>query len=451
MIKVRELILCAFSIAFSAAFQPQTTSMIGSSSSPKRKQATSFTKEEEKQVINHSSSIFSKQYRKESANMMFMDANTDDDVQQEIDSSSALLSKRSLASSYVISMEDDNCSKGSFTWRCFPIIDEEMPEGIGEQEISAMKAKLDLATKGGFKLKCTMLDKGPIVETETDVKDVGALIAILSRVMVQSTFKKFSDLDDITITVPSVDNPSLPTTEIYPRQELLSTSGYAPLFSSFLPPDIALETIEMSDMANGDGNPIGYIPRPLVHKFNVLHRGIGIVVCRDTHITKGQTLPEIYVHRRTDTKRIFPSLYDMFVGGVATAGESLELTAAREVGEELGLTRPALSDELFKCIVCTSYNRCVVTVYTYKFVSGVDSISWQEEEVQWGDFVPYDVVANSAALSIARLRQTGRNDGHASEVLTPCCSIKGNEVRDEDKWDYVPDGLLVWMAWIKWL
>jgi 8-oxo-dGTP pyrophosphatase MutT (NUDIX family) len=164
-------------------------------------------------------------------------------------------------------------------------------------------------------------------------------------------------------------------------------------------------------------------------------------------------LPEIYVHRRTDTKRIFPSLYDMFVGGVATAGESLKLTAAREVGEELGLTRPSLSDELFKCIVCTSYNRCVVTVYTYEFDSGLDRISWQEEEVQWGDFVSYDVVEKSRALSIDRLRQKnqwpGRN-GDALEVRIRTL-MKENEGRQEDKWDYVPDGLLVWMAWIDWL
>lgn len=50
-------------------------------------------------------------------------------------------------------------------------------------------------------------------------------------------------------------------------------------------------------------------------------------------------VPLVYVHRRTSTKRIFPSLYDMFVGGVSTRGEQSRLTAAREVAEELGLTR----------------------------------------------------------------------------------------------------------------
>jgi len=452
MWKTRRLIICAFSIAISAAFQPQTFMAI---SKAKRIQAASLTTEELKRFINPSLPLFQKQCRKQSARMMSLMTS---DVQEE--TASVALSKRSLASSYVISMEDDDASKDSFIWRCCPISDEvvadhRLDEGIGERAIGAMKAKLDPAERGGFKLKCTILDEGPLVEMETDTgRDNGALIAVLSRVMAQSAFKELSDLENIKITVPSADDPSLLITEFYPAQELMSPSGYAPLFSSLLPPDVDLETMEMSDMVNGDGHPIGYIPRPLVHKFNLLHRGIGIVVCRDAHITNDQImLPEIYVHRRTDTKRIFPSLYDMFVGGVATAGESLKLTAAREVGEELGLTRPSLSDELFKCIVCTSYNRCVVTVYTYEFDSGLDRISWQEEEVQWGDFVSYDVVEKSGALSIDRLRQKnqwpGRN-GDALEVRIRTL-MKENEGRQEDKWDYVPDGLLVWMAWIDWL
>ena len=57
-------------------------------------------------------------------------------------------------------------------------------------------------------------------------------------------------------------------------------------------------------------------------------------------------------------------------------GENSRLTVAREVAEELGLTRgldilservgveendySPLSDDLFRCTVCTSYNRCVI-------------------------------------------------------------------------------------------
>lgn len=51
------------------------------------------------------------------------------------------------------------------------------------------------------------------------------------------------------------------------------------------------------------------------------------------------------------------------------AGEDPKLTAAREVEEELGLDMGlsgALSEALFDCAICTSYNRCIVTVFSYR-------------------------------------------------------------------------------------
>lgn len=46
----------------------------------------------------------------------------------------------------------------------------------------------------------------------------------------------------------------------------------------------------------------------------------------------------IFVHRRTATKLVFPSHYDMFVGGVLGAGETYDEAALREAEEELGVT-----------------------------------------------------------------------------------------------------------------
>jgi hypothetical protein len=37
------------------------------------------------------------------------------------------------------------------------------------------------------------------------------------------------------------------------------------------------------------------------------------------------------------TKRIFPSLYNMFVGGASCWGKGARMTVAQEVAEELGL------------------------------------------------------------------------------------------------------------------
>ena len=150
------------------------------------------------------------------------------------------------------------------------------------------------------------------------------------------------------------------------------------------------------------------------------------------------------------------------------------MTAAREVAEELGLKRAAdfivedeggggttttgrgddpLSDELFKCTVCTSYNRCVVTMFTYTTCTG-ESVTWQEEEVAWGDYVPYDIVELAADASVDRLVKRGDwpgSDDRVDEIArAPTVSSTREEHDGEsrwDTWDFVPDGLLVWEAW----
>ncbi|MFD4117413.1 NUDIX domain-containing protein [Streptomyces niveus] len=93
----------------------------------------------------------------------------------------------------------------------------------------------------------------------------------------------------------------------------------------------------------------------------------------------------IFVHRRTATKTVFPSRYDMFVGGVVGAGETYDEAALREAEEELGvsgLPRP-------------------VPVFTFLYETG-DGLSWwsrvyevrcvlpvspQVEEIEWHAFL----------------------------------------------------------------
>ena len=150
----------------------------------------------------------------------------------------------------------------------------------------------------------------------------------------------------------------------------------------------------------------------------------------------------------------------MFVGGVSSAKEDPRTTAARELSEELGLSRAlseptALSRALFDCTICTSYNRCIVTVYCFQFDSSLDTISMQEEEVAWGSFVPYSVIETSAKQCIQRMFSAGSWPGEHPFALTLQSQDSKSLLDYEsgcDFADFVPDGLLVWSeAWLKWL
>ena len=137
-------------------------------------------------------------------------------------------------------------------------------------------------------------------------------------------------------------------------------------------------------------------------------------------------------------------------------GEELGLTLALNMLESKGETASdlPLSDELFQCTVCTSYNRCVVTMFTYTCDTKLESISWQEEEVAWGDYMPYDIVRYAGDMSIDRLVEEGAwpgsNVNTDTEESNQHCKDEmkkkyGNE--QPETWDFVPDGLLVWEAW----
>ncbi|MFF0746299.1 NUDIX hydrolase [Streptomyces sp. NPDC004111] len=90
------------------------------------------------------------------------------------------------------------------------------------------------------------------------------------------------------------------------------------------PADEILDVVDENDVV------VGQAPRAEVYARGLRHRCTFVRV-RDAG---GRT----FVHRRTATKLVFPSLYDMFVGGVVGAGESYDDAALREAEEELGVS-----------------------------------------------------------------------------------------------------------------
>lgn len=168
-------------------------------------------------------------------------------------------------------------------------------------------------------------------------------------------------------------------------------------------------------------SPSTGLPRRLVHRLNILHKGAGILV-RDQQ-------KRVFVHQRAAHKRIFPSMYDMFVGGVSLFGEDTRETAGRELKEELGFGREGEEEKeeeafrfLFHVLIETSYNRCFVNLYEYVVQAGEEegSVKLDPEEVQWGEWVTMEEVKRRVGL-----------DGR------------------EGEWTFVPDGLLVWRALVQ--
>lgn len=349
-----------------------------------------------------------------------------------------------LADQYVIEISS------STTWTLFCI--EQVVDGMdiadGVKATEALACPTPALLSPAANLECIAKEDIGLTVTVNNHKGVSAdLIKVLVRILVQWTATHSESSPDWKIGLGEGNDIAM--------TDMTSDTQLQKLFADLVDTSTSIEWVEM---VTGTGQILGRVPRRLVHSFNLLHRGIGLFVTKDEPLdVKAEVFPDLYVHRRTDTKRIFPSLYDMFVGGVSLAGEDAETTARREVAEELGLSRAledakALSKPILDCVVCTAYNRCLVTLFSYTMNSEQETVAWQEEEVAWGDFVPYSIITSAADRSILRLAAAKNWPGKYPPIQS---ESKGTEPGGGSyesgawmTWDFVPDGLLVWEAWL---
>jgi isopentenyldiphosphate isomerase len=120
---------------------------------------------------------------------------------------------------------------------------------------------------------------------------------------------------------------------------------------------------------------IGTAPRRDIRRRNLLHRGIAVIVRNPAG--------EIYVHRRTPGKDVFPDMYDMVVGGMVTAGESYDQTARRELAEELGI-EGVEPDFVLRHRYRGEKNNAWISLYE---VVWPGAIRHQESEISWGAYM----------------------------------------------------------------
>ncbi|MFI9204547.1 NUDIX hydrolase [Streptomyces sp. NPDC053048] len=138
---------------------------------------------------------------------------------------------------------------------------------------------------------------------------------------------------------------------------------------------------EVLDVVDEHDRVTGQAPRGEVYAAGLRHRCV-FVQARDA---RGR----IFVHRRTARKLVFPSLYDMFVGGVVGAGETYDEAALREAEEELGVSGLPAPTPLFRFLYEGPGGSWWSAVYEVRCELPVVP---QEEEVAWWDFLPEDEV-----------------------------------------------------------
>ncbi|GIJ45109.1 putative Nudix hydrolase [Virgisporangium aliadipatigenens] len=153
--------------------------------------------------------------------------------------------------------------------------------------------------------------------------------------------------------------------------------------------------MERVDVVDEHDTVIGAATRDEAYARRLIHR-CAVVLVRDAH-------GRVFVHRRTDTKSIFPGLYDMFVGGVVHAGETYAAAALREAAEELGVTGLPRPEPLFTFLTSDPLHRWWMGVHEVRWDGPVRP---QPDEIAWHAFLPEE-----------ELR------------------------RKLDEWEWVPDGL----------
>ncbi|SOD62686.1 Isopentenyldiphosphate isomerase [Streptomyces zhaozhouensis] len=161
---------------------------------------------------------------------------------------------------------------------------------------------------------------------------------------------------------------------------------------------------ELLDTVDEHDRVVGQARRGEVYARRLRHRCACVLV--------RNTAGEFFVHRRTAGKLVFPSLYDMFVGGVVGAGESYDAAALREAEEELGVTGLPAPTPLFTFLYETPEHAWWSSVYEARCAEPVNP---QTSEVAWHAFL---------------------TQGELDQRLT--------------EWDWVPDGMAAYRRLLAW-
>lgn len=137
---------------------------------------------------------------------------------------------------------------------------------------------------------------------------------------------------------------------------------------------------EVIDIVDADDRVIGQATRQEMRQRKLRHRATYVLVFNGS----GQ----LFVHRRTATKDVYPWFYDVAIGGVVTAGESYDAAAERELAEEIGVRGVAL-----RCMLPFRYEDDANQVNGMVYSCTYDGpLKLQAEEIVSGEWLDLDKV-----------------------------------------------------------
>jgi isopentenyldiphosphate isomerase len=136
---------------------------------------------------------------------------------------------------------------------------------------------------------------------------------------------------------------------------------------------------ELLDVVDEHDRVVGQATRADAYAQRLRHRCVFVLV-RDAS-------GRVFVHRRAAHKLVFPSRYDMFVGGVVAAGETYHRAARREAREELGVARLPQPVPLFRFRYETAAHAWWSAVYEVRCDQPVDPPA---DEISWHAFLTED-------------------------------------------------------------
>jgi isopentenyldiphosphate isomerase len=144
---------------------------------------------------------------------------------------------------------------------------------------------------------------------------------------------------------------------------------------------------ELVDVIDDAGRTVGVATRARIRAERLPHR------C--TYVLVFNSRGELFIHLRTPTKDVFPSHWDVCIGGVLTAGESYAVGVRREVREELGVD--ATPRELFAFRYTD--DRTVVHGIVYR-LDHDGPFRLQPEEIVRGEFVNLEEASRRAEREV---------------------------------------------------